>query len=294
MKLLIQTFTTSGFIPWVETMLESLKATSGQAVDVRVDSVDLSPEEIQRIQGVYRNVTVRNIRTDDADLQKEIGISLEKLQQWKRDIENGHLSEKNFLYKIFISVNQRYRKMDQVIADAQADGYDLLLHCDADVFYRRNILESPLLEELTRHDVAFYVNNSMLVNTRHNRKLFGAFLCFNLKSPGPGEFIQAWMAEIDATPFLKRWRGFGQSVLYYVWNSRRDIRYLDLFSLKDRFRMSRKFGPEADIWFGSNASKLLIRIRRHIRFTSLFSKADMTRSIYQKELSRLRGHDTQP
>ena len=286
MKVLLQTFTTPGFIPWVETLLESVKVSSGGKVDVRVDSVNLSEEDIERIEKTYDRVSVHNINTDLEALSKEIGISESKLHKWKTDIENGNTSKKNFPYKIYISVNQRYRKMDQVIAESKEAGYDLLVHCDADVMFRKDLSESGLVKHLPEYDVGFYVNNSKRNHMQHSRKVFGAFLCFNLNGY-LDEFVSKWMAEIDGTPFMNRWKGFGQSVLYYTWNNLKQTRYIDLFQIEDDFKMSRNFEPDADMWFGSNNRKLLIRLRKYLKFSSVVSKADMTRSIYKKEISRL-------
>lgn len=289
MKVLIHTFTTPGFIPWLETLLESVKISSGGSIDVRVDSVNLSGEEIAHIENLYDRASVHNINTDFRSLSEDMGLPEETLHRWKREIEDGNTSKTNFPYKIYISVNQRYRKMDKVIEESRQAGYDLLVHCDADVMFRSEMSESGLVRRMQDYDVAFYVNKGKRNMMQHARKVFGAFLVFNLKG-NLDEFVDTWMGEIDRVPFLDRWKGFGQSVLFYTWNRVEETKTLDLFSVAEDFKMSRNFEQDADVWFGSNNFNQIIRLRRHLKISGLMSKADMTRYLYKKDLSQLARH----
>ncbi len=291
MKILVQTFTTPGFVPWVETFLDSLSASQQDPVDVRLDAVNLSDEQMASLRNRYASLEIHNLAMDLAQVSADMGVPEETVKRWKAEIERGNASKENFPYKILISVNQRYRKMDQVIRESREKGYDLLVHCDADVLVRKPLAAGGLARHMANRDVGFYIHSGQLNNIQHHRKVFGAFLCFNLKRD-IDPFVRAWMAEIDSIPFMERWKGFGQSVLWYAYNQSAAVDFVNLFEIEKDFLMSRKFDEQADIWFGSNVVDK--KIKRYKKPGSLEgkSKAELTRQLYRLEIDAIRGEDT--
>ena len=284
-RVLIQTFATQGYLPWLELLLESLRVHSGERLDVRADTLNLSREEVDRIESKYTNVELRNEHLSDAAIAGELGISGEELAAWKGEIEDGRVSERNFLYKVYISVNRRYRALDKVIAEAKQGGYDVLVHTDSDLYVRSDLSASALIESAQQHDVSFYVNENSLL---HTRKVLGAFLCFNLNG-NIDDFVRVWMGEIDRVPFFDRWKGFGQSVLWYAMNSVDDVDVFDLNRIRDSFRHSRHFEPEGDMWFGSNSKLKLMKLQKKLGLLKLLGRAESSRARCWDDLERTKA-----
>lgn len=281
---LLHTFTTAGYLPWLEVLLESAWLHSGERLDIRVDAMNLADGDVSRLRETYPHLDLRNQHLSDADIAAMIGIAEERLSAWKAEIEDARVTDRNFLYKVFISVNQRYRAMDEVIADAKAAGYDALIHADADLYVRADLTRSALAEEIMHHDLSLYVNDS-LVALQHHRNVLGAFLCFNLRG-NIDSFVNTWMAEIDRVPFLNRWKGYGQSALFYAINRAKDVDVFDLNAIADRFRPSRRFEEDAHIWFGSNTRSLSTRIKKKLRLRGTLSGGAESRRRCRQDLSR--------
>lgn len=281
---LLHSFATAGYLPWLDLLLESAWVHSGPQLAVRVDALNLDPVDVERLTALYPNLDLRNRRISDAEIAAEIGIAEERLARWKAEIEDTRVSDRNFLYKVFISVNMRYRTMDAVIAEAREAGYGVLVHADADIYLRNDLTQSALVDEMSRHDVGFYVNDDP-VSLNHHRKVLGALLAFNLRG-NIDPFVERWMAEIDRVPFLNRWKGFGQSVLFYAMNGVDDVAVCDLNSIGDRFRARQEFRDEADMWLGSNTKMISTRILKKLRVNGPWSGAANTRARCRRDLER--------
>lgn len=281
---LVHTFATEGYLPWLELLLESLWVHSREKLAVRADTLNLSDEDTDRLQQTYPNLELHNQNLSDPDIANELGVSEDELAGWKGEIEDGRVSDRNYLYKIFISVSRRYRALDGVIAKAKEDGYEVLIHTDSDLYVRSDLADSALVDTIREHDVSFYVNEGALL---HTRKILGAFLCFNLTG-NIDEFVRAWMGEIDQVPFFDRWKGFGQSVLWYAMNGTSGVDIYDLNSIRDRFKHSRYFDADADMWFGSNSKLKFMKIQKKLGLLKLLGRAESSRARCWGDLERLR------
>jgi hypothetical protein len=63
------------------------------------------------------------------------------------------------------------------------------------------------------------------------------------------------MSQIDSVPFLKRWKGFGQSVLWTTSEKTKDkVKIANLNSEKEGPKYSKEFDNKADIWLNSNCN----------------------------------------
>ena len=285
-KTLLHTFATAGYLPWLELLLESVWFHSADTIDIRVDALNLASADVERLETTYPNLDLRNRELSDEQIAGEIGVPTSQLLAWKSQIEDARVSNRNFLYKVFISVNQRYRAMDRVIREARDAGYDGLVHADADLYVRTDLSKSPLIQEILRNDVSLYINDS-LIALQHHRKVLGAFLCFNLGG-NIDPFIDTWMSEIDRVPFLKRWKGYGQSVLWYAINEVEGVRIRDLNAIADSFKPSRRFEPDGDIWFASNTRSLSTRIKKRLALRGSLGGGAESRRRCRRDFETLR------
>lgn len=249
--LMIHSFVTDGYVPYAELFLEALRFHYGEQIFVRLDGWNLSQEQIQTLKRIYTNIEIHNILMPIEELAEILGVTQEKALAWKRDIELGIPTEKNYLYKIFISVNKRYRSMDGVVDQAKHSGYKYLLHVDIDIYFRSRFLES-LLEIMEEYDFVIYMNKAK----SHTAKVLGAFLGFNLQN-NIDFFVKQWMKEIDSVPFYERWKGFGQSVLWFAIQHCAHVRVGDLSTISGSPRRSDTFDPSAHFWQSSHGKMFL-------------------------------------
>ncbi len=246
-NILFHTFTTEAYMPWAELYLESLRRVYGDGVQVRMDTLNVSDESLQVLNQINSKLDLHNHREDHVHAACELGLDAQTFQHWKTDVETGNVTPDNYLYKIYISVNKRYRNLQQVLHEAQQAGFKYVIHSDVDIYFRHKL--DGLLKILEANDFAAYFRSG----AKSQEKVLGAFLGFNL-SPQTDVFLSEWMQQIDAVPFHQRWRGFGQSVLWYASEKSQDlVRIADLSNHEKAPVYSQMFAQEADFWLGSNS-----------------------------------------
>ena len=255
-KILINTFITSGFLGWAELFLESLRFHHGEEIHVLVNGLGLEENEVTLLKNIYGNIEVDNRPIDYQQAAQELGVDINTFHNWRREIERGGATDENYLFKIFVSVNQRYRSMDKVINDARNNGYELLLHSDADMYIRKPI--NNLFQIMEKHDVTLLLRNM----ETHRLKVFGGLLGFNLKA-NIDPFLNTWMNEIDKVKFKERWMGFGQSVIWFALEKSENLNVGNLNNIPDAPKFSKTFDKEHEIWLGNS------KVLKPVKVTSL-------------------------
>lgn len=283
-KILLHTFATAGYQEWLRLLLTSAWYHSGDSLDVWADTMNLASAEISSLRSLHPNARFRNEDVSDRRIADMLSVTLSEVQNWKRQIEDGRVSGRNYLYKVLISVSKRYRSLEKVITEARDSGYDLLIHADSDLYLRTDITRSALVDTAFGYDICMYVNDGIGA-LLHTRKVLGAFLVFNLRAD-LDRFVRNWMLEIDRTPLRHRWKGFGQSVLWYAMNLTPKVDVCNLYSISDEFSYSRRFDPEADVWLGSNSKLKLMKLRRKLGVNALLGRADRSRQKCWKDFEK--------
>ncbi|MEX2489687.1 MAG: hypothetical protein WD356_09210 [Pseudomonadales bacterium] len=244
---LFHSFTTGGYAAWGELFLESLRAVYGSNLNVWIDGLNLSEHQITVLENTYKDVRVVNEIENDKTVEEVIGTNAEDIHRWMNEIEMGITTGENFKYKLYMSVNKRYRNLGSVIKDAGDMGYKYFVHTDIDLYFRHEI--NGVFDILDNHDAAFYFRPA----ADHTYAVLGAFLAFRLNA-NTIRFVDEWMAQIDKVPFKERWRGFGQSVLFFTYEKvGSGVSVADLSSIEQAPKISKKFEPNAHIWMNSNS-----------------------------------------
>jgi hypothetical protein len=219
-----------------------------------MDALNLKDSQANILKKIHSGLDLRNHQKDYRQAAREEGIDPEKFELWKDEVTAGKATEESYLFKVYISVNQRYRNMQSVIQEAKKDGYKYLIHSDVDIYFRKSL--DGLLQILNENDFAAYFRN----REKCSQKILGAFLAFNLQK-NAGVFVKEWMKQIDAVPYRQRWRGFGQSVLWYASENTKNMTSIaDLSNYNQAPVYSQMYDGFADFWLGSNS----ISSRKHI------------------------------
>lgn len=247
-KLLIHTFLTEGYMPYAELFLESLRYLYGDYIQVKLTGLNLSEGSINFLKRIYGNLEIDNKKVDDQEIVNKLKTDPQTIETWRQEIERGVTTESNFWYKLYISVEQRYRSLDKVVEEAKTEGFKYILHSDVDIYFRKPFA-GKLLKIMKDYDLGVY----SIDKKQHTAKYFGGFICFNLKEID--SFINQWMKEIDSVPFEKRWKGFGQSALYFAIHNAPKAKIGDLSSIEESPKRSGRFEKDADFWQASNSAR---------------------------------------
>jgi hypothetical protein len=252
-KVCIHTFLTPGFMGWGELFLEALRRIHGERIHVRIDSRNLSDEDIELLHRIYGNIEIHNRPLDWQALADEAGVSLETFHQWRVEIERGVSTQDNHLFRIAISVNERYCTLPQVMEELRAQGYEIMLHSDADIYIRRPL--DRLFEILSEHDLSLFIRPK----NPHWMGVVGGFLGFRLNNQTK-KFMSQWMEQIDSVPLIKRWNGFGQSTLLFAIEASTDTKIADLMKIPGAPRLTKLFEPEKELWLGNAKVKGPVKV----------------------------------
>lgn len=246
MQVLIHTFVTKSYLPWAELYLEALRYQFGRSVHIRIDGWDLEDKDIRFLYDIHPNVSVYNHGFGYSELMQNLELDEETVRQWQEQIAAGRVDNSNFHYKLFITVDKRFRSIPDIAENARAAGYDLLVHTDVDLYVRGSLERT--LQITQNYDVGMYFR----LNKDDRMKALAAFMVFNLNG-SLNDFFANWKRQIDAVHPKNRWRDFGQSSLWYAIEESTNTRFADFTTIEKAARHSKTFEQDADIWLNSNS-----------------------------------------
>lgn len=265
-KIMIHGYVTDGYVDYARIFLESLHELYGNCIYVRLDSCNLSNAEIYELKNIHFNLNIYNTQLDIDELAKKINKTRDTILKWKKEVEMSRTTVKNYLYKLYISVDKRYKLIQHIINEARRHNFDYLLHMDIDNYFRGPFLEK-LLAAAKNCDIAIYSND---INS-HTKKYWGGLIYFNLHG-SIDPFVSQWMYELHRYDLTSRWKGFGQSAINFAIEKSNGIEIADLSKLEDGPKRSNSFDKNADIWRSSNSKYNLIDFILQFMFNQLFNK----------------------
>ncbi len=239
-------FFSDGLYEFAETFLDSLKFHHGDEIHLILETLDLSESQITRIKSSYGNLDLRN-RTIDMDRYAHtLGVNTETVGRWKNEVENVVTSDENYRWKILMSVEERYRSVPRIAQEARAAGYNILLHSDIDMYFRKSL--DGFVDIVRSHDVSIMFREQNPKKTR----VLGAYMGF-LLNDNSEKFLKSWADQIDSIAPKDKPRGFGQISFYKAYLEHKETCHwgrLDV--LPESPKISKSRDPNADIWVGNS------------------------------------------
>ena len=145
-----------------------------------------------------------------------------------------------------MSVEERYRSVPRIAAEAKNAGYTCLIHADIDMYFRRPL--NNFIQIIRSHDVSIRFREGVPEQIR----VLGAYMGFSLTEPTMA-FLNSWAAQIDSLKPKDKPRAFGQTSFYRAYLEHLDsCRWGRLDSLPNSPKISKSRNPEADIWVGNS------------------------------------------
>jgi hypothetical protein len=157
-------------------------------------------------------VTVTNQSLDIHDMTEQTRKNLAILLKYEESVIKREPSGDNELWKLYISVKDRYRKS---IEEALAFGYNIL-HFDADTRIKKPL--DPLYKMIKRHDICIKFKPERYSQLGH---VLGCLISFK-NNPETVRFLKTWHKIIDSVKVHEMPRGFGQKSFYSAYLKTRD------------------------------------------------------------------------
>jgi len=205
--MIIQAYLTDGFFPWAEFWLESLRHFHPN-IPVILSTRNLTNEQIAQLESV-NNVTVQNEELTYAKLAKLANLDINKMMDFKKQVETVHVTNENKIWKLMISADDRVKSVYKVLKQVR-DQTDFLMHIDIDMYFRKPLHD--LFDIITAHVVSMRFR----LHSKENRKVLGSLQGFKLCDK-TFKFMETWIKYIDNVKPVNRPLGYGQTSCYYAY-----------------------------------------------------------------------------
>lgn len=246
-RTLVHSFITDTYLPWAELFLESLRISQNRIFDVRIDTYNVSENQKELLKNIYPGIQIYDQGHGFEEIAKLHGVNMSTVNQWRTEVAKGNTTDSNFPFKLFITVDKRFKGLQNVVDSARQEGYQFVIHSDIDIYFRKTLV--PMLEMMKHYDVGFYFRKEENLD---RLKTLAAFMVFKTNAKSKS-FLEQWIKEIDSVPIHKRWRGFGQSTQYYAAEKCKNVCFADFTSVVGAPVYSKTYEQKADFWLNSNS-----------------------------------------
>jgi len=207
--LIVHAYFTNGFYGWAKIFVESFKYTNGEDIQIRLESRDLTEEQMDELTSLHKNLIIYNHPLDKEWLAKRAGISVNELQVHKKQIEKVHVTDKSKIWKLMIAADDRVKSIREALHRYKDSKHTYILHCDIDLYFRSDITE--LMNLVRSNDISFRFR----LNSKENRKIMIGVEGLHIKKSIL--FLDRWIKYIDDVKPPNRPLGYGQTSCYYAY-----------------------------------------------------------------------------
>jgi len=216
--MIIHTYLTDGFLDWGKLFLESYKYYNGEDKKIIMDTRDLNKKQIKSLKKLYNNLEIKNKQIDYIEVAKRARVDINKIKAFKDRVENQSVDKDSKYWKLYISVEDRYRNtIKEVIENNTHEDY--LLHMDIDMYVRDKL--NFLFDFIKKYDISIRFRNKKGKETNDNRKVLGNIIGFKICNETL-DFINTWRKYIDAVPLHQKYKGYGQSSFWYAYKEHKN------------------------------------------------------------------------
>jgi len=237
----VHTFSTDGFFPWAEIFVLSFRRYHND-MPIFITTRNLSHDQILKLENLSNDIVVENDKLDVDKFLRETGISKINMSKYKKEVETNRSYKRSVIWKQFISVEDRYRR---VVPDmiSRLDEGDILLHFDVDMYIRGGLNE--LFSIVEDNDVSIRFRPE---TKRKRFRVLGNIISFKV-SEGTKKFLRCWHKYIDDIPLIKKPANYGQASFYYAYlDMKNDLKW---GSIPPKFS-DHKLNRGSLIWTGND------------------------------------------
>jgi hypothetical protein len=244
----VSTFFTETYAFYLDLFLLSAWRWAPEDVEFYVFAYNVHEETLNEKKEKFRLYPIKWFSDNDSDevICSLLRLSPEAVQllKEKSDRSDAYFSGEH-LYKVFVSVEKRYRWVIESTRTAFANGAERLFHADVDVYFRSpNFLNRGLFRSA--------INIFFRRVTPATMKVVGGLIWFS-KDRYLDARLAEWEAAICEVPIHKRWKDFGQEVIYSSLTHYNEATGVCDLSERNIFSFSKKMEKGADAWLTSNS-----------------------------------------
>ena len=239
--MIIHSYLTDGLYGWAEIFVKSFRFYHGDEHKIFLSTRDLTLEQIDRLLSLYPNLHISNKSLNLRNIARRAKVSVEKIKELKKYIENNAVTKNTFIWKQAISVEDRYRNSIIEAMRAYPDE-DFLIHFDIDMYFRIQL--DQLFEIVRSNDISI----KFRLKSKMSRKVMGGLIGFKLNNKTK-KFMQRWIYHINALPLYKKPLGYGQASFYLAYCDLKDE--LKWGHVPSKF-ISPRFAETDVIWSGNS------------------------------------------
>lgn len=240
-KVIIHSYLTDGFFGWAKLFVESFKFYHGVEHKIFLSTRDLNEKQQNELKSLYSNLHISNKQLDLKDIASRAKMSVQRIKQLKKHIENSAVTKNTFIWKQAISVEDRYRNSILEAMIAYPDE-DFLIHFDIDMYFR--VYLKQLFDIVRANDISI----KFRLKSKLSRKVMGGLIGFKLNKK-TRKFMKRWVYHIDAKPLYQKPLGYGQASFYLAYCDLKDD--LKWGHIPSKF-ISPRFAETDVVWSGNN------------------------------------------
>lgn len=204
--MIIHSYLTDGFYGWAEIFVKSFRYHHGDKYKIVLTTRDLNEYQINRLKLFYPRLEVKNKPLNLRKIASRANLSIEDVIKLKNHIENNAVTERTFIWKQAISVEDRYRT--SILETMRYNPKeDYLIHFDIDMYFRSEL--NDLFNIIKKNDISIKFRKK----SQLNRKVMGGLIGFKLNIR-TRDFMKRWIYHIDKLPLYKKPLGYGQTSFY--------------------------------------------------------------------------------
>lgn len=212
--MIIHSYLTDGMFENAKLYLDSFKYYNGEDTKIILDTRNLNDKQQKVLSKKYKNLEIRNKPLDFKDIAKKSGMNKEIIKKYKNEVETYSSNSTNVIWKLYISVEDRYRSCLPKVFQEYKNKEDYLLHTDIDLYFRGNM--KNLFDFVRSHDISIRFRPKAIENNRYWRCVLGNMIGLKLND-NVEKFLTTWHKKIDEVPLHKKPKGYGQSSFYYAY-----------------------------------------------------------------------------
>jgi len=235
--MIIHSYLTDGFYEWAKIFVKSYIYHNGEENKIFLSTRNLTDNQIKELSKISDCVNVKNKPLNIRRIANRAKMSVSKILTLKNHIEKKCVTERTYIWKQAISVEDRYRNSILEAMNFYPDE-DYLIHFDIDMYFRRHLQD--LYDIVMANDISI----KFRLKSKLNRKVMGGLIGFKLNDKTK-EFMTRWIHHIDKIPLYNKPMGYGQTSFYYTYVELKDK--FDWGVIPDHF-ISPRFLSDDAIW----------------------------------------------
>lgn len=237
--MIIHSYLTDGFFPWAKIFLESYGFHNGSDNLVVLSTRGLTTDQISELYDLYDNLVVKNKDYDMKKFAKRAGVPQKILKEYKRQVEEECVTQKNKVWKLMIAADERVKSTYEVMKEYQDE--DFMFHSDIDMYIRSPLTE--LFDTIKKHDISIRLRLHSKLNRKTMIGIQGYRLCNTTIN-----FVRRWIKYVDDKAPKDRPLGYGQTACYYAYMDFKDK--VKWWSVPRRFIAPQMYDTDI-IWSGN-------------------------------------------